>query len=224
MGVKLVYGNLLKTKDVDVIVHHVNCLSIRAHGLSEQIAEHFPWADKYSTRRGESSRKLAVLEDRRIPGKIKAFKSRHQTYRQVPPYKDTKENRLHVHWFRQCLDELATVNIKSVGIPHNVGCGLGADWADYIKIKYVKEKLGEIEPMIMNEATEKQFQNATHCYVCYRQFTENLIKVRDHDHLGMNGDPQSTDYSNYRGAACNRCNLNLQRPSFIPVYFHNLKL
>jgi hypothetical protein len=54
-----------------------------------------------------------------------------QAYRQVPPYRDTKENRL--HWCRQCLDEPATVNIKSIGITHNVGCGLGGgDWADYI--------------------------------------------------------------------------------------------
>lgn len=89
--------------------------------------------------------------------------------------------------------------------------------------EYIKEKLSEVEPMIMNEATEKQFQNAPNCYVCNRQFTENLIKVRDHDHLGVNGDQQSPNYSNYRGAACNRCNLNLQHPTFIPVYFHNLK-
>lgn len=74
---KLAYGNLLKTKDVDVIVHQVNCLCIRAHGLSEQIAENFPWADIYSTRRGESSIHLAVLEDRGIPGTIKVFKSPH---------------------------------------------------------------------------------------------------------------------------------------------------
>jgi hypothetical protein len=28
---------------------------------------------------------------------------------------------------------------------------------------------------------------------------------------------------NYRGAACQRCNLNLQYPNFIPVYFHNFR-
>ena len=37
--------------------------------------------------------------------------------------------------FRQCLDELATVNIKSVVISHNIGCRLGGgDWADYFNI------------------------------------------------------------------------------------------
>ena len=75
MGVKIVDGDLLKAKDVDVIVHQVNCLCIKAHGLSKQIAERFPWGDIYSTRRGEGNRNLAVREDRGIPGTIKLLKS-----------------------------------------------------------------------------------------------------------------------------------------------------
>ena len=77
MGMKLASGNLLKTKDVDVIVHQVNCLCIRTHGLSEQKAENFTWPDIYSTRLGESSRIIDVLEDRGIPGTIKVFVSSH---------------------------------------------------------------------------------------------------------------------------------------------------
>ena len=88
---------------------------------------------------------------------------------------------------------------------------------------YIEEKLKQIEPLIMNDDTERQFQNATNCYVCKRPFSEKLIKVRDHDHLGINGDTESPNYSNFRGAACQRCNLNLQHPPFIPVYFHNLR-
>ena len=88
---------------------------------------------------------------------------------------------------------------------------------------YIQSKLGEIEPLIMSEETEGQFQRATNCYICNCLFTDKLIKVRDHDHLGMIGDLQSPAYSNYRGAACQRCNLNLQHPPFIPVYFHNMK-
>ena len=54
--------------------------------------------------------------------------------------------------------------------------------------EYINEALTQIEPLIMSVDTEKQFQNATHCYMCKRLFTENLIKLRDHDHLGVNGD------------------------------------
>lgn len=87
--------------------------------------------------------------------------------------------------------------------------------------EYIKEKLSHIEPMMMNEESEKTFQNATHCYICNQPFT-NLIKCRDHDHLGT-GDPTSDNYTNFRNAACQSCNLNLQHPSFIPVFFHNLR-
>ena len=89
--------------------------------------------------------------------------------------------------------------------------------------EYIESKLQDSEPLIMSEETENQFQKSTNCYVCNRAFNAKLIKVRDHDHLGVNGDTESPHYSNFRGAACQRCNLNLQHPPFIPVYFHNLK-
>lgn len=89
--------------------------------------------------------------------------------------------------------------------------------------EYINKTLGEIEPLIMNEKTEQQFQDATNCYVCKRKFTDKLVKCRDHDHIGINDQVNSSDDSNYRGAACQRCNLNLQHPAFIPVYFHNLR-
>lgn len=89
--------------------------------------------------------------------------------------------------------------------------------------EYIAEILRDPEDLIMNEETENQFQSATNCYVCNQLFTDKLIKVRDHDHLGVNGDEESPNYSNYRGAACQRCNLMLKDPPFIPVYFHNLR-
>lgn len=88
--------------------------------------------------------------------------------------------------------------------------------------EYITQKLSQIEPLIMNEETEQQFQDAIHCYVCNRLFTDKLIKCRDHDHLVV-GDVESPNYSNYRGAACQRSNLNLQNLPFIPIYFHNLR-
>ncbi|CAC5368610.1 unnamed protein product [Mytilus coruscus] len=117
---------------------------LRSHGLSRQIAEKYPWADIYSTRKAENCRNLAILEDRGIPGTIRVFKSPqdlnpdivcflsqwdfgtvNQDYRHIPPYKDTRDNRL--HWFCQCLEQLTTLNISSAEIPHNIGCGLGGE-------------------------------------------------------------------------------------------------
>ena len=76
----LFFGDILETKDV--IVYQANCLCITPRGLSEQFAQHrtwglsgkivemFPWANIYSTRRGDSSQNLAIVEDRGIPGTI----------------------------------------------------------------------------------------------------------------------------------------------------------
>ena len=36
-------------------------------------------------------------------------------------------------------------------------------------------------------------------------------------------DVNSPTYSNFRGATCQACNLQLKPPSFIPVIMHNLK-
>ena len=89
--------------------------------------------------------------------------------------------------------------------------------------EYIEDILRDPEVLEMNEETEKQFKAATKCYICQRPFTDKLIKVRNYDHLGVNEDSTLPNYSNYRGAACQRCNLNLQYPNFIPVYFHNFR-
>ena len=50
------------------------------------------------------------------------------------------------------------------------------------------------------------------CHICFKPFTEDSIKVRDHCH-----------YSGlYRGATHRNCNLMYKIPSYIPVVFHNL--
>ena len=64
----------------------------------------------------------------------------------------------------------------------------------------------------MTDLEELCYQLDDVCYLCNNTFTQDNIKVRDHDHLtGI-----------YRGAACNSCNINYKLPSFIPVILHNL--
>lgn len=88
---------------------------------------------------------------------------------------------------------------------------------------YITDILNDIEPLIMSEEAERKFRTAKNCYICNRIFNDKLIKVRDHDHVGVRGDVNSSQYTNYRGASCQRCNLNLQNPSFIPVIMHNCR-
>lgn len=67
----------------------------------------------------------------------------------------------------------------------------------------------------MTEASEAAFLAATHCYLCKKEFSKTKqLKCRDHDHAILK--------DNFRGAACQGCNLNLKRRDYIPCFFHNL--
>ena len=58
----------------------------------------------------------------------------------------------------------------------------------------------------------KEYARATECHICFKPFSEEKRKVRDHCHYtGL-----------YRGAAHSSCNLQYKIPSYIPVVFHNL--
>ena len=78
---------------------------------------------------------------------------------------------------------------------------------------YIRDILSFKRPLNMSREDEIRFQEATHCHICEREFEEEDIRVRDHDHLT----------SKFRGAAHRLCNLEFKPPTFIPVIFHNLK-
>ena len=81
--------------------------------------------------------------------------------------------------------------------------------------KGILEKLKEFQktPIIITEEEKIHHKKATSCYVCNCDFTDDNRKVRDHCHV----------LGNYRGAACNMCNLGMKLTKTIPVIFHNLK-
>lgn len=64
----------------------------------------------------------------------------------------------------------------------------------------------------LTQCEERKHEEANVCYICMEGFTENNMKVRDHNHLT----------GSYRGPACNNCNINYKLPNFIPVVMHNL--
>ena len=71
-------------------------------------------------------------------------------------------------------------------------------------------------PINMSYEDEKKFQNQKNCWICDTEFVNNIIKVRDHDHLKKD--------NNFRGAACNNCNINCNFKYFkLRVLAHNAK-
>ena len=157
-AIPIIKGDLA-TAPADLIVQQCNCLTVKAHGLSEYLGRKVG-ANPYSKRRAISCRRnLAVKEDRSKVGTIRVY-SRKQTrpyhvaclFAQFTPGKpnvyyqdvcaehnivDDVENRL--RWFKQCLGRLATkantLKCKTVAFPYGIGCGLaGGDWKVYSAI------------------------------------------------------------------------------------------
>ena len=79
----------------------------------------------------------------------------------------------------------------------------------------ILDKLRKFQKTPMNLSSDEKIhhKNATICYVCKGKFTNENPEVRDHCHVS----------GNYRGAACNKCNLGMKLTKTIPVVFHNLK-
>jgi hypothetical protein len=67
--------------------------------------------------------------------------------------------------------------------------------------------------IIMTKEQCEEYEKAHKCYICEGKFTKDNIKVRDHNHIN----------NLYRGAAHNKCNLQLRLSYKIPIIFHNLK-
>lgn len=77
-------------------------------------------------------------------------------------------------------------------------------------VRKIFEIVSTTAPMIFTNENQTDFNNASRCHIC-----ENFVfsdKVRDHCHLT----------GRYRGAAHPHCNLQYKRPSFVPIFFHNL--
>lgn len=75
-------------------------------------------------------------------------------------------------------------------------------------------RMRQEEDIIMTEQDQKDFDNATHCFICGECFQDGDKKVRDHCHFT----------GKYRGCAHDDCNLAFAMGYYkIPVFLHNLK-
>ena len=142
--IKIVSGNLLDSEE-KIICQQCNCVTIKARGLSEQIAKRFPWADIYK-RRTQSSRPGFIqvdkdpLSDRSdrtiihmfaqwIPGASGSY-----AYKKFEKVSDGPEDR--IRYFKECLSKIETLNLNEpIAMPYQIGCGLAhGDWSVYKKI------------------------------------------------------------------------------------------
>lgn len=69
-NIEEVTGDLLKVKE-GLILQQTNCICVRPHGLSEDLAKVFPYCNLYGRRRAIGNQNLAILKDRDLPGTVK---------------------------------------------------------------------------------------------------------------------------------------------------------
>ncbi len=91
-------------------------------------------------------------------------------------------------------------------------------------LRPIYEILKTPKPIIMSKSEENRHKKTESCYACGAEFgttrvnektkkEEKVIKCADHCHIT----------GKYRGAACDKCNLRMRVPKFVPVLFHNLE-
>ena len=78
-------------------------------------------------------------------------------------------------------------------------------WSKQITKQYFNKRL------IMTNEDEEIHNNSQICWICKQEL--NMDKVRDHCHVT----------GRFRGAAHNKCNINLRLLKKLPIIFHNLQ-
>ena len=66
---QIIEGDLLTCTD-SIICQQLNCLCVRAHGLSADIAKKYPYSNVYAERKAIGTRNLCIPEDAGVPGNI----------------------------------------------------------------------------------------------------------------------------------------------------------
>lgn len=79
-----------------------------------------------------------------------------------------------------------------------------------IAMKYRWLAKNNPKPMLFAKEDREAFEQSTCCYLCG---DGDSALVRDHNHFT----------GEYRGAACQSCNVKAQVPKHVPIYFHNLE-
>ncbi|KAL4112345.1 hypothetical protein QTP88_016154 [Uroleucon formosanum] len=76
----------------------------------------------------------------------------------------------------------------------------------------IEELLKTNKPIAFTDEDRQSHVSCNLCNLCKTNFTYDNHKVADHCHIS----------GKYRQALCNVCNLKLQTPKFVPIFFHNL--
>ncbi len=125
----------------------------------------------------------------------------------------------------KCMDESVYSTKTVLKTASYEGEDMGRAFVDSLTedLKPVYEILKNSRPMMMSDSEKSKHEKAKECYACKYVFgtmrmnektkkKEKVTKCRDHCHIT----------GKYRGAACDKYNLRMRVPFFVPILFHNL--
>lgn len=203
--------------------------------MSEQILFLSPLFTRFHPRRAEGKNNILKFENfykkLRVPFVIYCdFETLVQKMDTCPPDPETS-NTTHEAHFDPCVNayQVVCTNSKYTKPPVVHRGRVGENVVEHVldslllEDQYIKDVLLNDEPLIMSKETQKLYHAADRCLICDQPFNDKIKIVRDHYHIGVERGSNVKDFSNFRGAACNSCNLTFQEPMFIPVIFHNLR-
>ena len=140
---KIKFANILNAKET-YIVHQCNCVSVKPHGLSKEIAKWYPNNCPYERREPLKNRNCAKVFE--IPGTIKVFDHVICLFAQFGMGKpftfNNSKKQLHENdtfeqrkkWFEMCLKQLEAIP-GTFALPFKIGCGLaGGNHEQYLKL------------------------------------------------------------------------------------------
>ncbi len=126
----------------------------------------------------------------------------------------------------KCMDESVYPTKTVVKTASHEGEDMGKSFVETLTkdLTPIYEILKTSKPIIMPNSEKDQHKKSNSCYACGIKFNtirvnektkkeEKVIKCADHCHIT----------GKYRGAACDKCNLRMKVPMFVPVIFHNLE-
>ncbi len=127
----------------------------------------------------------------------------------------------------KCMDESIYPTKTVLQTASYEGEDMGKAFVDSLTkdLRPIYEILKNPMPMVMTESDKNQHEKAEKCYACEDVFGrmcginkdtgEPIVVKKCRDHCHITG--------KYRRAACNKCNLRMRVPMFVPVLFHNLE-
>ncbi len=76
---------------------------------------------------------------------------------------------------------------------------------------WINNLFSRFHELNLNAKQQKHFDETNSCYLCSKQFTEEIVKCRDHCHFT----------GKYLGAACQICNLDRRKQQKLRIFMHN---